>query len=205
MKFCLDPGHGGSDPGAVGPTGLKEAQVNLAIALKVRDQLQDLEQQVVTTRENNTNPTLRRRVQLANDHQVDAFLSIHCNCGPEKTGVGFQPGGGYYADQTAHGYSVWTFVGDTLADRFATLLFQQIRSFLPDRYGRQALEDGDEDWEARFYVLRRTKMPAVLVECLFISNPEEEKLLGAEETQNRLADAMSEACVLFGEVLQTRT
>ena len=174
MRICVDAGHGGHDSGAVGPTGLRESVVNLTAACLLREKLRMRGHDVVMTRDNNTRVPLDRRCRISDEHQVDVFCSLHCNSdGP-----------------TAHGFEVWTTPGDTGADRIAEAVIGEIAG-MQVLHGRYDRADGDRDKEARFYVLRHTKSPAILVEMAFISNPEEETMLREEEFLECYAGAIA--------------
>jgi N-acetylmuramoyl-L-alanine amidase len=150
-KLVLDPGHGGHDPGAVGPTGYTEAEAVLAICLAMRDAMAPLVD-VTLTRETNTFLTLLERSEFSNQRGPDLFLSIHCNS----------------ATRPASGFEVFTTRGETAADPFATALFTRYASDFPHLAARKDTRDGDPDKEASFSVLRHTHAPAVLFEVEFI-------------------------------------
>jgi N-acetylmuramoyl-L-alanine amidase len=99
---------------------------------------------------------------MANDWGAHLFLSIHANA---------------FSNPLAHGYEVWTSVGQTAADLIAEKIFGSIGMAFPNLAPRFDKTDGDSDREAGFAVLIGTKMPAVLVECAFISNALEERWL----------------------------
>jgi N-acetylmuramoyl-L-alanine amidase len=162
MRVCVDPGHGGHDSGAVGPTGLQESFAALQIARYVRRGLLDCGCDVMCTRSDDKFVSLSGRCEYANDWQADLFLSIHCNA---------------FSQPTAHGYEVWTSVGQTLADPTAEKIFASIGEAFPKLTPRFDKTDGDCDKEAGFAVLTGTRMAAVLVEVAFISNPLEERWL----------------------------
>lgn len=186
-KVCLDPGHGGRDPGAVGPSGLKEKEVNLAVAKEVAKLLGTMAQ-VKLTRENDTNlgsdknSDLLKRALIANDYGADCFVSIHCNAA---------------ADKAAHGFEVWTTTGQTPADTLATMIIDELKAIKPALTLRMDMKDGDPDKEKNFSVLYNTKMPAVLVELGFISNPDEERLLRSRGFQSSCAFAIAKGISKF--------
>ena len=153
--IVIDAGHGGHDSGAVGPAGLREADVNLAVANLVAVQIRTWASPVMTRRDDRF-IELDRRAMIANDAHANAVVSIHCNAG----------GGS--------GVEVYTTPGRTPADALATDLFNAITGRFPDKPRRMDLSDGDADKEARFAVLRLTHARAVLVEMEFIDTPEGE-------------------------------
>jgi len=163
-KICIDPGHGGSDPGAIGPTGTQEKENTLAISLLLRDKLEKNGARVTITREtdkdvsfpdSSSGEELGARVAIANESGADIFVSIHNDAftNPEAVGT-----------TTFH-------YGDSDSIRLAECIQSSLSQGL-----------GTHDRGARFasfYVIRHTKMPAILVEVAFISNPEEEILLSS--------------------------
>lgn len=166
--IALDPGHGGSDPGAVGPTEVEEKNITLAVSIKLRDLLTAAGCAVVMTRETDTDVSypdspagveLQARVAVANNAGADVFISLHCNAA---------------ASPQAHGTETWYYHdGEPLAQVLTVCLAD---TGLANRGAKQG----------SFYVLKYTLMPAVLVEMAFITNPEEE---------TKLADPAFQACV----------
>lgn len=171
----LDPGHGGHDSGAVGPSGVLEKAINLQVCRAIRD-AHKLDEtmlrafEIRLTRDKDVYLTLKERAQIANQASASFFLSIHCNAG-----------GG-------HGFEAYTSPGETMADRCATLLLKQYKKKFTSRPMRSELGDGDVDKEARFTVLTRTYMPAVLFELEFIDSYAGETFL--EQNVNQIARTM---------------
>jgi N-acetylmuramoyl-L-alanine amidase len=156
MRILIDPGHGGTDPGAVNDrVKLRESNVALMYALILRPHLADAGHQVSLSREADQFLSLPARVACAHDCRAHLFLSLHCNAA---------------VNQAASGIELWTSVGQTASDDVATSLFGEIKGTFPDRKMRTDWDDGDPDKEANFYVLRHTRMPAVLLELEFLSN-----------------------------------
>jgi N-acetylmuramoyl-L-alanine amidase len=110
------------------------------------------------TRERDIFIPLRERVKMAQKFKADLFISLHMNSAENPL---------------ARGFEVWTSVGKTRADEIATSIFENIADEFPSRKPRADWSDGDPDKERNYYVLRETKMPAVLVELGFICNNEE--------------------------------
>jgi len=179
MKICIDPGHGGYDPGAVG-NGLKEKDITLKIALKVRDLLKGACDIILTRDSDNTvwdsSNDLATRCQIANNAGADYFISIHVNSGG---GTGFES---YVAD-TASDTSIK--LGKIMHDNIAE--FYKTKGF------------ADRGLKAKhLWVLRRTNMPATLIENLFIDNPTDAGFLAQENNLNDIAFAIANAvCVAF--------
>lgn len=158
--IVVDPGHGGSDTGAIGPNHVAEKNVTLAIARDLGKLLSDGGAKVVMTRTSDKDVAyegtsdideLQARVAIANQASADLFVSIHADSSDEPvsgTATYFYPGN-----------------SDSLASLVQDSMVSQLK--LSDR-GYQPND---------FYVLKNTTMPAILTEVAFISNPKEEKLL----------------------------
>lgn len=174
MKIYIDPGHGGSDPGALGPTGLQEKDINLNIASKVRQILEDHGVVAILTRKDDTRVDLASRVKMANDDKADYFVCIHTNSGPSPKATGTE----IFAFPNSN-------LGTELANNIQRALVAEIN--LPNR----GVKYKD------FYVLKNTKMPAVLVEVAFINNPEEEKLLRDEKFLYKASLGISKGILEF--------
>jgi N-acetylmuramoyl-L-alanine amidase len=177
MLLCLDPGHGGYDPGAVGPTGLKEKDVTLAVALKVGSYLSGAGVGVIFTRNSDQvpwpadiNKDLAARCEIANRAGADLFVSIHCNSA---------------VNPDAHGTETYSFRNTGRAADAARM----IQTRLVETLGLR--DRGTKT--ANYYVLRHTIMPAVLTELAFISNPQEERLLAQPDFRDRAAQAIAGA------------
>lgn len=178
-KICIDPGHGGKDPGAVGPKGRREKDVALAVSLKLKKLLEG-NYKVLLTRSEDIFIELSQRAIMANAFGADLFLSIHCNAA---------------SSPMAQGFEVWTSKGQTKADGYASVLTAEWSKAFPGVNIRGDWSDGDVDKEASFCVLRRTAMPAVLVELDFISNPKMEVLLSNDAYQDLMANALHQGVV----------
>ena len=177
MKLTVNAGHcPGLDSGAVGPTGVQEADVAKAVAEKVCQRLTDMGHEVLFVQENE----LETICQQANDFGSDRVVSIHCNSAENPQ---------------ANGVEAFTTRGETGADPIASSILECINAEFPFLSLRADYSDGDPDKEAGFYVLRYTDAPAVLVEMAFISNPEEEALLGSQDGQDGFAKAIANGLV----------
>lgn len=164
----------GLDPGAVGPTGLQECDVSKDVTEKMLKFLSDVGYQTVFVQENELYDIAR----ISNESGADLFISVHCNSAgsPQATGM-----------------EIFTTVGQTEADKVATLVMNQLANCeaLKALPVRADWVDGDVDKEANFYVLRKTDAPAVLVELAFISNPNEEAILANPEHRTTIAAALA--------------
>jgi len=171
----VDPGHGGSDPGAENPrTLIWESELNLDFALMFQLWARTAFD-VLLTRTRDEAVSLQARAILSNERRADVFLSFHCNAAE---------------DEAAHGFEVWTSPGQTKADSLATAIFGALAKACPGKTGRTDYDDGDPDKETRFYVLRTTAAPAVLIEFGFVSNDAESSWLNDVLNQGRIAEAL---------------
>lgn len=176
MRIVIDPGHGGSDPGAIGPGGTREKDITLAVASRLGALLVGQQHEIILTRDGDTFVGLAARASLANSRKADAFISIHCNAAVSRQ---------------AHGFEAWTSRGQTRADSLASSITSFWSVEFPGQRIRADWSDGDVDKESGFYVLRKTAMPAVLLELQFISHPQWERWLRELENQNRMATVIA--------------
>jgi len=182
MKIVIDPGHGGADPGAVSPDGIHESDVVLDIARRVKHIVSGAGHDVVLTRISDLAMSLESRAKLANDIDAGALISIHANAAENTSACGFE---------------VWTPPGQTRADKLSDLIFDAVRDEFPLMQWRCDLNDGDRDKEARFYVLVRTKAPAVLVEVGFLSNLGDAEDMSKPGWRARMSLAIGEGILAF--------
>lgn len=160
MKICIDPGHGGKWNNATG-NGLVEKDVVLSYGGHLRSRLEYLGHEVVMTRDDDRHlyedldKDLLARAEIANLWGADVFISLHCN---------------NWTDPGAEGFEVWTSPGQTKSDHLAEEILGQVRLAFPTVRLRVDTSDGDQDKEAKFVVLVKTKMPAVLIELGFLTN-----------------------------------
>ena len=173
---CIDPGHGGSQPGAEAE-GVFESELNLGIALHVQELLEDAGADVIMTREADRDVPLETRVEKANASGAEIFVSIHQNTAPESDGVS--------------GSETWIYSSQT-AD--AVALGSHIQSCL-------TIQTGSEDrglYESpELVVLYRTQMTACLVECGFMSDHAELTRLMSEEGQTDAAYGIAEGIAAY--------
>ena len=176
--IVLDPGHGGSDAGAIGPTGVREKTVSLAVSLKAQRLLTDSGYQVVMTRTTDVDVAapgvsdateLQARVDKAPPNAA-LFISVHCNA---------------FSNSGANGVETYHAPNAVKGERLARLLNEELIRFggLNNR-GVKA---------ARFYVMTHSQCPASLIELGFITNPREEQLLASDDYQQKLAQAITNA------------
>ena len=184
MRVLIDPGHGIDTPGKRSPDGkFREYLWNRQVAdlLGARLVAMGIDASPVVTETNDI--PLSTRVQRVNRicSKVGAsnvmLVSIHANAAGN---------GGW---MNAKGWSCYTSKGNTESDRIAECLYDAFEKEFPDRKIRKDLSDGDRDWEENFYVLAKSRCPAVLLENFFYDNPEECVFLLKEETKERIASA----------------
>ena len=179
-RIVLDPGHGGSDTGAIGPTGVTEKSIALRIAKRLKVLLEAEGAEVILTRTEDTEVSpkkakatdveeLQARCDIANQNSADIFLSIHLDAfsGPEAHGTT-----GYYYEMGS-------------AD--STRLADCVKRGVLRRLG--TLDRGTKP--CAFYVCRHTDMPAMLLETAFVSNPREEQMMNSEEGVENAAQGIA--------------
>lgn len=193
-RIVVDPGHGGKDPGAIGPSGLKEKDVTLRLAKKVAAHLrEELGAEVILTRDRDVFVPLEQRTAIANAQKADLFISIHTNAAPSSKLRGIET---YYLNFAVdeHAMRVAALENASSSKRMGDLsgILNQILKntkvdessrlarFVQDALIQSLRGNGGKDLgvkQAPFFVLIGAKMPSVLVETSFISNDEEEKML----------------------------
>ena len=188
MRICLDPGHGGdaNRPNYKrGPTGLREAEVNLRVALVLREMLRANGAIVFMTRENDraladdNAEDLQRRAEVANRNNCDLFLSIHHNASDRPTANFVSV---WYHDDVDHSPASLD-----VAREVSAALMAELR--LPDQLGVPILSD-KLIYDSGFRVLQQARVPAILTEASFHSNLEEEERLRDPEYNRREARAI---------------
>ncbi|KAB8333059.1 N-acetylmuramoyl-L-alanine amidase [Scytonema tolypothrichoides VB-61278] len=173
VVIVVDPGHGGQDSGAPGLGGLLEKDVVLPIGRRVAAILQQNGVQVALTRDTDYFVTLQGRVDMAAQANADLFVSVHANSvgnRPEVNGLET-----YYYDS---GLDLARVVHSNILRSIPTLKDRGVR-------------------KARFYVLRKSSMPSILVETGYMSGQEDNPRLGSPEYQNRMAEAIANGILLY--------
>lgn len=218
-KVVIDPGHGGKDPGAVGKIS-KEKDLVLAISLKLGELIKanhsDVE--VIYTRDKDEFVELHKRAALANEVEADIFISVHVNAisganayGAETFAMGlhvseenlrvaklensvvlqeenYEDNYQGFDPTSPESHIIFSLYQNAYLER-SLKLAQKMQYYFNAEAGRY--DRGVK--QAGFLVLWRTSMPAILVECGFISNPEEEKFMNTAEGQEKLANAIYNA------------
>ncbi|MCG9130046.1 N-acetylmuramoyl-L-alanine amidase [Candidatus Poribacteria bacterium] len=209
--IVIDPGHGGKDPGALGSGSLQEKGVVLSISHKLREILTEKGYTVLMTRDTNRFIPLKKRTEFATQHKADLFLSIHANSTTSSKANGIET---YYLnvnskDSTSEkiaarenmnsGYSIQEL--ETLLKG----LIQESKSEDSKRLAKHvqqslvaatgAIDRGVK--HARFVVLIGTKVPAILIEAGFLTNPVEGRKLATSAYQHKIATAIAQGVDSF--------
>lgn len=211
--IVLDAGHGGQDPGAVGPHGTKEKDINLAIVLQLEKVFKkDRNYKVILTRNDDTFIPLVERANIANKNKADLFISVHCNANLNRNASGFEV---YFLSEHAsdqEAISTETLENSVVAledksDEKKTVLQNMLWSMVVNEYINESSElssfvaaeasgrlkvPNRGLKQANFYVLRGTQMPSILVETAYISNYTEESKLNTGSFQKSAADSIYE-------------
>ena len=174
---CVDPGHGGTDPGKVGINGQLEKDINLAIAKKLKTYLEASDVTVVLTRDKDMGlyssgdahkkmADMRKRSQLIEEVKPDLVISIHQNS---------------YHEEAIRGGQVFYYKTSVRGKKLAQILQERFDYVLGDANKRQAKANDN------YYLLLHVKEPIIIAECGFLSNWEEAEKLETKEYQDRLA------------------
>jgi N-acetylmuramoyl-L-alanine amidase len=223
--IVLDPGHGGDEVGAKGPTGLLEKDVVLDICRILKNILtQKLNVKVYLTRNNDTYIPLEHRIEKANNYKADLFISIHTNASKRRAAKGAESyflsyealdketkelaefeNQGMTAESITPNYDkklelvLWHMAqAEYLAEssKLAELIQQELNDFL------SVEERGIK--QAPFLVLMGAQMPAVLVEVAFITNPYEEKMLRSYSFKEKIAQALYQGIANYIQLYNAR-
>lgn len=179
-RVVLDAGHGGADPGKVGEGDVLEKDINLAIAKKVKKRLEKDGLEVIMTRQedemlcsenaqNKKVEDLKSRIEIINSNEPAVAVSIHQNS---------------YSDPAVKGSQIFYFTHSEDGKKVAEVMQKELLEAFPDTAR-------DEKANDTYYLLKKTEVPTVIVECGFLSNSGEAKLLSGEEYQQKMADAIA--------------
>lgn len=187
FTIVIDPGHGGLDPGKIGINDELEKNINLEIALKLKEKLEDMNVNVVLTRDDDTQLSsdndkgwkktdMRNRVKIINDSKADLCISIHQNS---------------YSSQNVKGAQVFYYSGSENGKKLAEIIQESLKNSLDD--GNKRMEKSNDS----YYVLLKSECPTVIVECGFLSNWEEATNLKDDYYQDKIADAIINGIVRY--------
>lgn len=173
----IDSGHGGNDPGKITPDGIFEKDINLAIALKLKTYLEASDVHVIMTRttdsglydsdaSNKKAQDMKKRIEIMESGNADLVISLHQNS---------------YSDSAIHGAQVFYYATSSASKSLAETLQEiLIRDLDPSNHRQAKANDS-------YYLLKKTSLPAVIVECGFLSNPEEAARLKSDSYQDQIA------------------
>ena len=185
-RIVIDPGHGGSDPGAIGPKGTMEKNVTLPISNYLADELKKRGATAILTRTGDKDvygpyasgpDELQARVDVANTGKADVFISVHINA---------------FTNPTVGGIATFYYAKTKYDSKLALRMQEQIAK-VPGFGGDRGAQPGN------LYVLRSAGMPAVLVELGFLSNPGEESQLAKDSVLKEFARRMADALERYFE------
>lgn len=181
MVVVVDSGHGGSDPGKVGINGAIEKDVNLKIAIKLKSLLEEQGIKVIMTREDENGladskvEDLKKRVSIINQEKPLLAVSIHQNS---------------YQGESIHGAQVFYFTHSQEGEKAAKIIQEALLE--ADSENTRSAKANDT-----YYMLKKTEVPVVIVECGFLSNQKEADLLVTEEYQQKVAEAVVNGIIKY--------
>ena len=216
-EIILDAGHGGKDPGALAPVGLREKDVVLDIAQRLAEILKDRGVKVIMTRANDVFISLQSRTEIASQSKADLFLSIHANSSPTHSVAGVEVFSlkdlGYVEKNEVQRKTNSELMFQTLAMKQGSrdleniledLLYshKQAQSLslaktLSETVSQEANTENRGSKTSHFYVLRNTLIPAVLVEIGFLTHPREGKLLQTSAYRQKIAEGLARGILLY--------
>jgi len=177
----IDSGHGGKDPGKVGVNGVNEADVNLKIAQKLKKILEAQGVTVIMTREDegslagSKSEDMQKRVSIINEKKPALAVSVHQNS---------------YSSEEVHGAQVFYYTNSAEGGKAARIMQEALLDVDGDNKRKEKAND-------TYYMLKRTDVPVIIVECGFLSNRAEADLLVTEEYQDRLAEAIAKGILEY--------
>jgi N-acetylmuramoyl-L-alanine amidase len=223
-RIVLDPGHGGTDPGAVGRVGTHEQSITHDVARRLKRKLESAGYEVTTTRDSGQFCALADRSKCATRVKAELFISIHANASPNRTANGLEV---YFLSEAKTDWERTVAARENASielERTDSLpMPDEIELILTDLAQNEYLTESSDlaaviqertlpsarikdrgVRQANFYVLRQNYMPAVLVECGFLSNASEEKLLCAPSHREKLAAGICQGIVEFARTYEKR-
>ncbi|MDO8580705.1 MAG: N-acetylmuramoyl-L-alanine amidase, partial [Candidatus Omnitrophota bacterium] len=215
----IDAGHGGKDPGAIGKTGVQEKQINLDIARRVKSILAQHQVKVIMTRDKDEFISLQDRTEIASRSKADLFVSIHANASSARSLFGLEVYCSKELDYTDRHeeqrllnrremkdhLAIWP--NDPYADDIIFDLLDANKWGTCDPFADQVAESMSDYLKtknlggkrARFFVLRNTLIPAILVEVGFLTNPKEERLLKTSNYRQKIAYGLVKSILMYGK------
>lgn len=208
-RVALDPGHGGKDTGTIGPTGLKEKDLVLDVALRLKKLLEErLGMDVILTRSSDTFVPLEERTAIANQKGADLFVSIHANASRNRNVTGIETfflnfatsaderevasrenAGAQRNNRELEDLLKQIALGDYNAESRELAHVVQ-KTFFTEMHSRRPSFRNRGVKQAPFIVLIGSNMPSILTEIGFLSNPDEEAYFKKEEARDEVAEAL---------------
>ncbi|MEK7851636.1 MAG: N-acetylmuramoyl-L-alanine amidase, partial [Deltaproteobacteria bacterium] len=219
-KVVVDPGHGGHDSGAIGYGGIKEKDIVLEVAKKLRDILTDkLGVEVVMTRDTDVFVELSERTAIANTVNADLFISVHANASRNRKAGGIET---YFlnfatdedsmrlaarenATTTKNMGDLEAILNDLMLNskiNESSKLARYVQGSILDEVNGNGSRSKDRGVrQAPFYVLIGARMPSILVETSFITNKEEARRLADKKFQMALAESIADGVKRYSEIV----
>lgn len=179
--IVIDAGHGGADPGAIGPSGVQEDDINLKVAQFLKDNLESQGAEVIMTRSDDDaiagtkDEDMAERRRIIEESGSDIVISIHMN--------------NFTEDPSVSGPLVLYMTGSVQGEKLADSIISSIDNVIST--------DGKTRAESTLFILKSGNQPCVLVECGYLSNATEEASLQREDYQKKIADAICEGAAAF--------
>lgn len=221
-RIVIDPGHGGHDTGAIGPTGLEEKNVVLDVGLRLRKLIEHrMGCQVIMTRSTDTFIPLEERTAIANEYGADLFISIHANASHDESARGVEV---YYLNFTSDPEALQIAARENATSQESVYQLQSLikKIALSEKIGESrdfaqivdtrlaarldAAGDPQRDRGVRkapFVVLIGANMPSILAEISFVTNPHDERLLRKPAFREQIAQGLFNGIVRYAGSLGT--
>lgn len=219
-RIVIDPGHGGHDPGAIGPNGVMEKNITLKIGTMLADKLRSMGFDVIMTRDKDVFIPLEERTAIANMSNADLFISIHANASLSRRTEGITT---YYLSPTQDRTSMLVAARENatstrklsdlqliLEDLMKTAKINESAMFATDV--QESMVKSLKDYRyntpnlgvrsAPFFVLMHADMPSILIETSFITNPKEEKLLEEKSYEESIVDGIVKGILKYGSKIK---
>ncbi len=219
-KIVIDPGHGGKDPGAIGPDGIEEKNITLRIGTMLADKLRSMGFDVIMTRDKDVFIPLEERTAIANMSNADIFISIHANASLSRSAKGITT---YYLSTTHDRASMLVAARENatstrklsdlqliLEDLMKTAKINESAVFARDIQSNLVENLRSDHYStpdlgvrsAPFFVLMHANMPSILIETSFVTNPTEEHLLMQRRYEESIVNGVVKGILQYGKKLK---
>lgn len=184
MRVCIDPGHGGTDSGAIG-NGYYEKDLNLSVSINLRDYLASNGVDAVLTREKDITLDPNQRIQAVEDSNPEVCLSIHFNASNGK----------------GSGVETIYQINNPDSEKLAKLVLDQISSLGIIKRSAYSKESGQHSGQDYYFMLRKTRpINSIIVECMFIDNPDDMKYMNSLNAIQNIAEAIGKSILNYFEI-----